>query len=90
MQAQDLKPVNDICIIKPVMEKEKQSFGFAFTDANKDQPIEGKVISVSPTFKIDSIKVGSVVVWKKYAPRELSVNGELYFAAESEDIIAIV
>ena len=90
MQASKLTPVNDICIIDPVMAKESQDFGFTMTDANKDQPIEGKVISVSKDFKMKSVKVGDVVIWKKYSARELTLEGKLIFAAESEDIIAVI
>jgi co-chaperonin GroES (HSP10) len=90
MQLSNLTPVNDICIIDPVMAKENQDFGFTMTDANKDQPIEGKVVSVSENFKLKNVKVGDVVIWKKYSARELTFDGKLIFAAESEDIIAVI
>ena len=37
-----------------------------------------------------SVKVGDVVLFKKYGPDEIEMDGKKYLVGEEEDILAIV
>ena len=65
--------------------------------AEKEKPIKGKVVAAGPG-KFDekgnrilmSVKVGDLVLFKKYGPDELEVDGKKYLVGEEADILAII
>lgn len=65
--------------------------------AEKEKPIKGKVIAVGNGKKNErgeiipmSVKVGDLVLFKKYGPDELEIDGKKYLVGSEEDILAIV
>lgn len=94
----NLKPLNDHVFIEPVEEEKTTKSGIVLPDtAEKEKPIKGKVVAVGPG-KLDekgnripmSVKVGNVVLFKKYGPDELEVDGKKYLVGEEADILAII
>ena len=66
-------------------------------NAEKEKPIRGKVLAVGPGKMNDkggrmpmSVKVGDVVLFKKYGPDEIEIDGKKYLVGDEEDILAIV
>ena len=65
--------------------------------ADKERPEQGKVIAVGPG-KMGkdgkripvSVKKGDVVLFTKYGPNEIKVEGKEYLIAREEDILAIL
>ena len=65
--------------------------------SEKEKPIKGKVVAAGPG-KLDekgnrmpmSVKVGDLVLFKKYGPDELEVDGKKYLVGEEADILAII
>jgi chaperonin GroES len=94
----ELKPLHDHVILKPVKEEEITKSGIVLPDtADKDKPAQGEVIAIGPgKFNEDgermemSVKVGDKVVFKKYSPDEVKVDGEEYLVVSETDIIAII
>ncbi len=93
-----LKPLNDRVFIEPVEEEKTTKSGIVIPDtADKEKPIKGKVAAVGPG-KLDekghrvsmSVKVGDIVLFKKYGPDELEVDGKKYLVGEEADILAII
>ncbi|MAG45029.1 co-chaperone GroES, partial [bacterium] len=79
-----IKPLRDNVIIKPMPEEQKTASGIVLPDtAEKEKPEQGQVIAVGPgrttddgtTIKIN-IQKGDKVLFTKYAPNEIKVNGE--------------
>jgi len=95
----NIKPLSDHILIEPIKEEEKTKSGIVLPDTmEKERPEQGKVISVGPG-KLNlqtgqriplEIKAGDKVLFKKYGPQELKVDGKEYLIAEEEDILAIL
>lgn len=65
--------------------------------AEKEKPIKGKVIAVGNGKRNErgeiapmSVKVGDLVLFKKYGPDELEIDGKKYLVGSEDDILAIV
>lgn len=93
-----LKPLHDKVIIKPVEENEKTKFGIVLPDtAEKEKPEKGEVIAVGPGKLLEngqrsvmSVKVGDLVLFKKYSPDEIKIDQEEYLVIDESDIIGII
>ncbi|MFA7662586.1 MAG: co-chaperone GroES [Patescibacteria group bacterium] len=93
-----LKPLHNQVIIKGVPFQEKTIGGLVLPGtADKERPEKGEVIAVGPGRLLEngsravmSVSVGQQVVFKKYAPDEIKIDGEDFFVIREEDIIAIV
>ncbi len=64
---------------------------------DKERPEQGTIIAVGPGKITDggkriplSVKKGNVVIFTKYGPNEIKVDGKEYLIAREEDILAIV
>ncbi|PIV50611.1 co-chaperone GroES [Candidatus Falkowbacteria bacterium CG_4_9_14_3_um_filter_36_9] len=94
----NLKPLYDHVIIKPIAEDEVTKSGIVLPDTvDKEKPEKGEVIAIGPgkiTEKgeraIMSVKVGDKVMFKKYSPDEVKVDGEEYLVISEADIIAVI
>ena len=94
----NLKPLNDHIFIEPVGEEKITKSGIVLPDtAEKEKPIRGKVVAVGPGKLNDkgervkmSVQVGNLVLFKKYGPDELEVDGKKYLVGEESDILAII
>lgn len=94
----NLKPLNDHIFLEPVEEVRTTKSGIVIPETSeKEKPIKGKVVAVGPG-KLDekgnrvpmSVKVGDLVLFKKYGPDELEVDGKKYLVGEEADILAII
>ena len=94
----NIKPLGDHILIEPIKEEEKTKAGIFLPEtANKEKSEEGKVIAVGPGKKTDdgkivpvSMKPGDKVLFTKYGPNEIKVNGKEYLIASESDILAII
>lgn len=97
-----LKPLSDHVFIQSLEEETTQS-GIVIPDtAEKEKPVRGKVIAVGPGRRDEkgelipiSVKVGDVVLFKKYGPDEIELRDESgkkveYLVCKEEDILAII
>ncbi|PIU02005.1 co-chaperone GroES [bacterium (Candidatus Torokbacteria) CG09_land_8_20_14_0_10_42_11] len=93
-----IQPLEDKVVIKPLALEEKTSSGIILPDtAEKEKPEQGKVLAVGLGKMLDSgsrapmsVKKGDTVLFTKYSPNEIKVDGkELLIIAES-DILAII
>ena len=78
-----LQPLNDHIFLEPVEEVRTTKSGIVIPETSeKEKPIKGKVVAADPG-KLDekgnrmpmSVKVGDLVLFKKYGPDELEVDG---------------
>ena len=92
-----IQPLSDHILIEPLRE-EKRKGGIILPDTVEKQKQEkGKVIAVGPG-KLDDhgkripvqVKKGDVVLFTKYGPNEIKVDGKEYLVAREEDILAII
>ena len=94
----NFKPLSNHLFLEPAEEEKKTKSGIMLPDnAEKEKPIKGKVLAVGPGKRNDrgevqpmSVKVGDVVLFKKYGPDELELEGKKYLVGDEDDILAII
>ena len=94
----NFKPLSNRLFIEPVEEMKVTKSGIVLPDtAEKERPIQGKVISVGPG-KVNekgeripmSVKVGDTVLFKKYGPDEVELDHKKYLVCDEDDILAVI
>ncbi len=94
----DIQPLFDHVLIEPTQEEEKTESGILLPETvNKERPEQGKIIAVGPGKKDKSgkkipmeVKKGQKVLFTKYGPNEIKVDGKEYLIAKQSDILAII
>ena len=93
-----LKPLYDHVIVKPITENEVTKSGIVLPETiDKEKPEkgivqavgEGKVLENGSLAKM-SVKVGDKVMFKKYSPDEIKVDGVEYLIISEGDILGIL
>lgn len=93
-----LKPLADHVIVKPAKEEEVTKSGIVLPDtAKSEKPEQGEVLAVGPGKLLENgtrapmtVTVGDKIVFKKYSPDEVKIDGEEYLVVSESDIIAVV
>lgn len=94
----NLKPVSDHIILKPVDKETVTSSGIIIPDTiEKEKPEQAEVLAVGPGKMLESgqrqsieVAVGQKVMFKKWSPDEVEIDGQKYLIIKSDDVIAIV
>lgn len=98
MSKPKITPVNDYILIEPETAAEKTKSGLYIPDtADKDKPQRGKVVATGPG-KIGkdgkrtelSVTVGQTILYTKYGPTEVKLDGVEYFFIQDSDVIAVI
>jgi len=93
----NLKPLSNHVFIEPLEEEKTTKSGIVIPETAKEKPIKGEVVAVGPG-KLNekgeivpmSVKIGDVVLFKKYGPDEIEVDGKKYLVGDEDDILAII
>lgn len=93
-----LTPINDHLIVKAVKAVQTTASGIIIPDtADKERPERGEVIAVGPGRELENgnrssmpVTVGQIVLFKKYSPDEIKVEGEEFLVITLSDVMAIV
>ncbi len=91
-------PLNDHILIEPAEKEEKTKSGILLPETvEKERPEQGKVVAVGVGKRNSTgnlvpleVKEGDIVLFTKYGPNEIKVNGKEYLIAKEEDILAIL
>ncbi len=94
----NIKPLSDRVFLEAMEEDRMTKSGIVLPDsAEKERPIKGRVYAVGAGKRNDrgdimhvSVKVGDIVLFKKYGPDEIELEGKKYLVAEESDILAIL
>ena len=97
-KSMNIKPLHDHVIVKPVTADEVTASGIILPDTmDKERPEKGEIIAIgegrfSKTGERIpmSVKVGDVVMFKKYSPDEIKIDGEELLVIKEGDIMAII
>ncbi len=103
MAKQNISPLFDNVLVKPLEAEEKLPSGIILPDSAKEKPQIGQVMAVGPgkgccCDEDDKecggcdmvVKVGDRVMYKKWGGNEIKVGGEEWTIVEQKDILAIV
>lgn len=96
MTPTNLQPLSDRVVVKPIKEEETTKSGIVLPDTVEgEKPEKGEVIAVGPGRLFDNgqraempIYAGDKVVFAKYSPTEIKMDGETYLILEEKDILA--
>jgi len=97
----NIKPLGDRVLIEPLSDEDKakqSKGGILIPDtADKEKPMEGKVIAVGEGKRLEngtlqplSVKVGDRILFSKYGPTEIKIDDKEYLIAKEEDILGII
>lgn len=98
MAASKVKPLGGRVLVKPLEEEEITDSGLIIPDtADKEKPQQGIVVSLGTGKVLDdgtiakfNVKVKDKVVFKKYSPDEIDIDGEEYLVIDEDDILAVI
>lgn len=94
----NFKPLSNHLFLEAFEEEKMTKSGIVLPDsAEKEKPINGKVLAVGPG-KLNekgeripmSVKVGDMVIFKKYGPDEIEMDGKKYLVGDEDDILAVI
>ncbi len=94
----NFKPLSNHLFIEPVEEMKTTKSGIVLPDtAEREKPMRGKVLAIGPG-KLNekgervpmSVKVGDTVLFKKYGPDEIEIDGKKYLVGDEDDVLAII
>jgi len=94
----ELKPLSNKIVLEAVSAEEKTKSGIIIPETvSQEKPEQGKVIAVGPG-KISekgelckmTVKVGDTVIFSKYSPSEIKLDGKEYLVVSEDDVLAIV
>lgn len=94
----NFKPLSNHVFIEPLKEEKATKSGIVLPEtAEKEKPMLGKVLAVGPGKFSEkgermpmSVKVEDKVLFKKYGPDEIEIDGKKYLVGSEEDILAIL
>ena len=89
-------PTNDHLVVEAINEDKKSASGIIIPEtASKEKPMKGKVIAVGPGKLTEDgkrlpmdISVGDTVLFSKYGPTEVKVDGKEVLILSASDIYA--
>ena len=92
-----VKPLADRVLVEALEAAEKTAGGIYIPDNAKEKPQKGKVIAAGPGKASDAgslikmeVKVGDVILYRKYSGTEVTVDGKEYLIMRESDILAII
>ena len=93
-----IQPLHDHVIVRALTEESVTKSGIVLPDTvNKERPEQGEVVATGPGKMLDSgnraameVKVGDTVMFKKYSPDEIKVDGKELLVISESDVIAIL
>lgn len=92
----NLKPTAGYLLIEPLDKETKTASGIYLPDSAGEKPQKGKVLAVgAPEItekgakRTSPVRVGDVVIYKKWGGNEVKVGGIEYLFVKFEDVLAI-
>lgn len=93
----NIRPLGDRVIVRRSKEEEATKAGIILPDTAKEKSERGEVIAVGAgkmmengTLRAMSVKTGDNVLFKKYGPDEIKVDGVEVLVISEEDILAVI
>lgn len=92
-----IRPLHDNLIVQALDEHQVTAAGIVLPDTAKEKPQQGVIKYVGPgkvlengTRTTPSVKVGDKILFKKYAPDEIKIEGVEYLVISESDVIAVL
>lgn len=92
-----LRPLADRIVAKSLEAEAKTKSGIYIPDTAKEKPQMGQVVAVGPGRLDDNgkripmeVKVGDKIMYAKYGPTEIKLDGEDLLVLDEKDVLAVV
>jgi chaperonin GroES len=92
-----LKPLSNRLFIEPLAVETKTKSGIVLPEnSSGEKPMMGKVIATGPGKTVDgnliamTVKIGDTVLFKKYGPDEIEIEGKKFLVGDEDDVLAIL
>ncbi|HXK35056.1 MAG TPA: co-chaperone GroES [Candidatus Paceibacterota bacterium] len=92
-----IQPLGDRVLVKPISPETKTKSGIIIPETiDKEKPDQGEVVAVGEGRFEDGelispkVKIGDVVLFSKYSPDEIKVDGVEYYILREENILAVI
>lgn len=93
-----LQPLHDNLIVEAMAPQEATASGIIIPDmASGEKPVQGVVVAAGPGKLLENgaragmtVKLGDSVVFKKYAPDEVKIDGKTFLVISESDVLAVV
>ena len=93
-----IRPISDYVVVEPRKRENKTKSGIVLPDTvEKEKPQEGVVIAVGAGRLLETgkhavmqVKVGDMVLFSKYSPTEVKIEGKEYYVIKEDDILAVI
>lgn len=83
-----LQPLADRLVAKNIEAQAKSAGGILLPDSAKEKPQMAEVTAVGKDVK--EIKAGDKILYTKYGPTEVKVDGQELLLLKEEDVLAVV
>lgn len=93
-----IKPLGDRVVLEQISPEETTKSGIILPGTvEKEKPEQGKVVAVGAgrllkdgTRAKMEVKVGDKVLFSRYSPTEVKIDGKEYLVVKEEDLLAIL
>lgn len=92
-----IRPLSNRVVIEPIGEEQMTKSGIVIPDTADKKPVRGRIVAVGPGKFNDkgekipvSVKVGDIVLFKKYGPDEVEVEDKDYLVGDEDDVLAVL
>lgn len=93
-----VNPTGDNIVVEALEEETTSESGIIIPEtASKERPVKGKVLAVGPGKLLDDgsrkkmeVKVGDTVLYTKYGPTEIKVDGKDMLILSAADVMATI
>lgn len=93
----NFKPLSNRLFIEALSVEKTTKSGIVLPESSAgEKPMMGKVIATGPGKMTDgklvamTVKVGDSVLFKKYGPDEIEIEGKKYLVGDEDDVLAIL
>lgn len=92
-----IKPLEDRLLVEPAAAETKTASGIYLPESAKEKPVQGKVVAVGPGKLLEngkraemSVKIGSMVVYGKYAGSEVEHKGKKMLIIKESELLGVL
>lgn len=89
----NLRPLGENVIVKPLEAETLTKSGIILPDSvSQEKPMRGEIMAIgngSDEKKLDA-KVGDIIVFTKYAPTEIKIDGQEFYILGFDSVLAVV
>jgi chaperonin GroES len=92
-----VKPLMGYILVEPSSAENRTASGIILPESTQEKPAQGKVLAVGSDIYLPSgaslgcpVKVGEVVIYKKWGGDEIKVSGVEYKLVKFEDLMATI